>query len=813
MNAPYLYLRSREGVALAFFPIFLGVLALTCPAFANGGEPEAISFDVQTMKSRGLDPTLANMFSQAPHFMAGTTQVILTVNGVEKGRVSARFDDNGKLCADTDFQKQAGLVPFPHFSANETCFDLKKAWPQTELNLDSGEGRIDLVVPADAVAVSDASDAQWKHGGTAAMINYDVQYMDTAGSHTGTHFTQLDTETGFNVHDWIVRSRQSFSRLNGEASAQYQTTYAQKSFSSIKKVLQTGQISLSNSMFGTGQVWGVQMFPEAALQNTQGGAGIVEGIADTQSVVEVRQSGALIYSTTVPAGPFRLQGFSLLNTRSDLDVNLTGSNGEKHSFTVPASAFMMNGPAVAPGLSFGAGKLDQNGSSVSPVVATVASGWVLSPKASLNAGLIGSSLYRAAAASLDAQPLNATQLSLQATAAQDSNHGDNGASVMGMLSRQLSERLGANLNTTRQTSGYRELSDAITQDDQGSQGHTREQYGAGISWAMAKWGNLSLSVARSSTFQGDHYLYLRGGWSKQFDRASVSVSMEHNASTNPEAASGTPENRLYVTLSIPLDTRNISSYINNASNGSRAGVNYSDRSNPARSWRLSTERDYRDNSNTYMGSVDTVTPISQLNASISQESTQYTSWSTHASGSMVAHQHGLTLSPYQVGDTFGIAKVGDESGVKLDTPAGPTWTDRNGYAVLPSLSGYRRSAVEVDTRSLPKNIDIGNAAMDTEGARGSVSYVSFDVVRTRRVLVDVKDASDKPVPHGASVFDASSNFVTVVGEKGEVFISDAKPGMTLDVQSSGHTLCSFTLVLPEKADTDTLFENARSVCH
>lgn len=207
-----------------------------------------------------------------------------------------------------------------------------------------------------------------------------------------------------------------------------------------------------------------------------------------------------------------------------------------------------------------------------------------------------------------------------------------------------------------------------------------------------------------------------------------------------------------------------------------------------------------------------VTPVSQLSGSVSRNSDGYTGWSARATGAVVAHNRGVTLSPYQVGDTFGIAKVGKEGGVKLDTPAGPTWTDGSGYAVLPTLSGYKRSSIQVDTRSLAKNIDIANAYQETEAARGSVSYVDFDVVRTRRVLVDVKDSQGKYLPRGASVFDEADNFVTVVGEKGSIFLPDASSEGEHDVQMSGKTLCTFTLALPEEADSSELYETAKAQC-
>lgn len=781
------------------------LMALSAPSLAA----DETEFDIQAMQARGVDPKIAEWFRLAPRFMPGQATVALTVNGSARGKVKARFDEQGRLCADVAFLKQAGVLTPPGFDEKAPCFDLQSAWPQTELHLDPGEERVDLVLPQQAVAAPGSESGNWSHGGVAGMLNYDAQYMDSAGSTAGISFMQLNSEAGVNIDDWIVRSRQTFSRFNDEQRMQHQAAYAQRSFTEMKQVLQVGQVSLSNSMFGAGQVLGFQVFPEAALQGSRGGPGLVEGIADSQSVVEVRQSGVLVYSTTVPAGPFRLQGFPLLNTRSDLEVTLIGSSGERRQFTVPASALLLNGIAVAPGLSFGAGRLDQQGSSEAPVLGTVANGWMLSPYTTLNAGLLGSTPYRAGALGLDSQIFDGTLLSLQTTVAQDGKHGDSGVSTVAVVTHQLSERIGLSVNASQRSVGYRELNDALLEEYTASDDRVRSQYGAGVSWSAEGLGNLSLSVARSTTFAGDSTSYVRGGWSRMFGRAYVGASLEYDTGSRYTDAG----NRFYLTVSIPFGNGgNLNSYLNNTGQGSRAGVRYSQRSSQDRGWSLSSDRDFRTQRATYGGTLDMLTPVSQLSGSLSHSSDNYTTWSARATGAVVAHGGGVSLSPYHVGDTFGIAKVGDEAGVRLDTPAGPTWTDGRGYAVLPSLGGYKRSTIQVDTRSLAKNVDIGNAWQETEAARGSVSRVDFDVVRTRRVLAIVKDAQGQPLPHGASVFDSAGNFVTVAGDRGHVFIPDAGQPGRMDVQTSGKTLCSFTLALPEKPDMNVLYEEVGAVC-
>ncbi|KHS89074.1 fimbrial protein [Pectobacterium brasiliense] len=810
-HEPYTKLPSRRCHLSLLIAFGCASCVGVAGAATDNANDDSLIFDESVLGDRGIDPSIARLFSHAPRFMPGESTVLLAVNGDNRGRIKVRFDEKGTLCADRAFQNQAQLVSPPGYADSAACFDLRQAWPQTDIQVEPGEGKVYLFVPPEARSASSTEQGNWQHGGVAGMLNYDAMYMSSSGGAGGVDFSQIGTEAGFNAGDWLVRSRQTFTRFNGQERINHQAAYAQRSFVGLKKVLQVGQVSLSNSLFGAGQVRGFQMFPESALTSGQGGAGLVEGVTETPSVVEVRQSGVLIYSAAVPAGPFRLQGFSLLNVRSDLVVTLTGTNGQARQFIVPAATLLARAPLITPGLSFGAGRLEQQGSE-SPVLGTIASGWQLTPFTSLNAGVLGSSPYRAGSMNVETQLFDPTRLSLQGTLAQDVEHSNTGTLLSAMLGHSLNERLGVSVNGSQQTAKYRELSDALQRrslNNPNSQSRSRYQWGSGIHWSEDVLGSFSLSWARSTTFAGNNTDYLRGSWSRQFGRAYLGASLERNTGT----LSGKADNRLYVSFSMPLgEGRNISSYLNTAKRSARTGVRYSDRTSQDRGWSISTDRDLRNHHTSASGNVDFVTPVSQLSASLSHSSDNYTSWSARASGAAVLHKDGVTLSPYRVADTFGIARVGKESGVRLDTPGGPVWTNRWGYAVLPTLNGYRRSGIQIDTRSLDKNVDVSNAWQETEMARGAIGRVDFDVIRTRRVLVDAVMADDKRIPAGASVFDGSDSLVTVVGEDGSVFVPDATPGMVLAVQSSGKTVCSMKLDLPEKVDTSGFYENATATC-
>lgn len=89
-------------------------------------------------------------------------------------------------------------------------------------------------------------------------------------------------------------------------------------------------------------------------------------------------------------------------------------------------------------------------------------------------------------------------------------------------------------------------------------------------------------------------------------------------------------------------------------------MRYNDRSSQGLGWSLSSERDFRYQRTSTTASMDSVTPLSQLSGSVSQNSDRVTTLSARATGAVVAHDKGVTLAPYAVKDTFGIAKVGEE---------------------------------------------------------------------------------------------------------------------------------------------------------
>jgi outer membrane usher protein FimD/PapC len=202
----------------------------------------------------------------------------------------------------------------------------------------------------------------------------------------------------------------------------------------------------------------------------------------------------------------------------------------------------------------------------------------------------------------------------------------------------------------------------------------------------------------------------------------------------------------------------------------------------------------------------------QLDLNYTRTDAERDSYQIGARGGAVLHGGGVTLSPYQVSDTIALLSVGDMGAIKVTTPSGPVWTDWQGRAVVPQVVAYGRSAVEVDTRTLPRNADINNGLAVISAGRGAVDSVEFGVSLTRRVLLKVTNNNGEPLPRGAAVNTGEGEFVTLVQDGGLVFLPNVLDTRALWISAPGMERCELRFTLPEDADPSAYYETAPAQC-
>lgn len=787
----------------------LALLPLACvldvpDACAN--DRDDVEFDAGMLKLRGIDPKLADYFREAPRFTAGSHTVSLRVNDRSMGRASARFDDQGRLCVDNGLVEAAGVV-VPR-SSQEGCTDLTSLLPRAVVNLDPAKGELSLLVPTDALREATQDLSGYTRGGTAAMLNYDIIALDSRFGSRGSRYASANTEVGFNAGDWIIRSRQVATSSDGRHSTAVLDTYAQRPLEGQRAVLQLGELNVMNPALAGAQITGVQIMSEQALATQPRGA-VIEGVAQSQARVEVRQDGMLVYSTVVPAGPFSLADIPRIDRHANLDVTVVGAGGEAQRFVV--SPAMAAGNAPPAGYSLAAGRTRNTGGIGAPWVASA--GWSGSARrgVTLSSGAMLASSWQSVGLGLGAPLSTGTQVQLDIAGSRASRDKATGAQATLTLSQRLGEAWSLAFSDTRQSLGFRQLLDTARNAGQGARRtRYRDQASVSLTWSKQGLGNLSGGYSRTVLFDGRATKRALASWGTNIGRASVSLSAEWNLSRARRAGN----NSIYFNASIPLgDNRRMATTVRRYNGETRYGTNFSDSVNEFASYRAGFEYRSGDHRRSLTTAVSLLPRYFQLDAGYARD-TRSSSTSLALRGGLVAHEHGLTASPYAVRDTFGVLSVGDAAGVRISTPGGPVWTDARGYAVLPQIGPYGKSRVEVATDSLQRNVDIQNGASEIHAARGAVTQLDFAVNRTRRLLVRGQSPDGRLLPFGASVTDEQGDVVGVMQGNGEIFVPNALATPRLRVSGPAMSACELDLsgAMGRQSDRGAYYESATVVC-
>lgn len=781
---------------------------------ARADLPSPASFDKNTLQQRGIDPALATLLLAAPSFPAGRHPLTLSVNGQRQGRVDVRFNRDGTLCFDRDLLDAANLgVPEQLVDAqpaNDTpCHDVLGTWPQTVVDQDPANLALSLIVPGDALRPVLRDVSGYQTGGIAGLLNYDVTGLHSRYGDDSSRYASASTELGFNAGDWIVRSRQIQTRQDDISRTTHIAAYAQRTFASQEAVLQAGQINLYNPVLAGAQITGVQVLNEQALQ-VEGQSAVIEGIANSQAQVEIRQNGALIHSTVVPAGPFALTNVRRLNSRSDVEVTVKEADGSERRFTVPAAMLGIGLPA--PGYSLAAGRVRNTGDEEGGDPWVISSGWsgALGAQALLSVGITGADEYRAAGAGIALLPSPATQIQATLTGADASGQqAGKGLQIDLSASHLLSAQWSLNTGGSYRTPGYRELEDAVfdsTSDQRNSR--YRDQQSAALSWSHPWLGAFSAGFSRSGTFDGDSSSRALASWGTNIGGVSISATAEWQVS-----GANRSDDSVYVNLSIPLgQNRRARTWARSTGGEYRSGVGVSEQINDQLAYRVGVEHDTRDRQVQSSAGVSLLPRYTQLDLNYTRTDAERDSYQIGARGGAVLHGGGVTLSPYQVSDTFALLSVGNMGAIKVTTPSGPVWTDWQGRAVVPQVVAYGRSAVEVDTRTLPRNADINNGLAVISAGRGAVDNVEFGITMTRRALLKATTANGAPLPRGATVNNADGEFVTLVQDGGLVFLPNVLDRRALWVRAPGMERCELRFELPADADTNAYYETAPAKC-
>ena len=772
-----------------------------------------VTFDTDILKSRGLGADLNHYFAEAPRFLPGTHSVSVKVNGKERGTAAVRFSEDGTMCVDNDFLEFAGLMPVP-IKANETCHDIRSDYAQAVINALPNQEAVELYMPQEALNSLSADVKNFQHGGTAGMLNYSLfsTKSDYSGNDSSSNrYSQASLEAGFNAMDWSLRSRYILTDDDGSRNAESIYTYAEHVFVPQRLTMQVGEINAMSDVLSGVPITGVQLMPTSGLQKDSSGVS-VSGIARTsQARVEVRQSGRLIFNTLVPAGPFTLNDVPMVRNNVDLDVTVVESDGSTSHFIVPAASVKSRNLSRPNGLTVSAGQVRSIESDYSnPLVVNVSDGWRILPGMNLLASGVMAENYQAAGARAEFMVTDGWNVSAS-MAASKATFGDSDNGIKNELKSDYSftDNVGLSASAAHYSGDYRELADAMDDDYQGYD----NSYSANIRWSTPLAGAFSAGLSyNQAAGEGEDSRYLLLSWGKTFKYASVNVNWQSAVGSTDDDQN---DDLLYINLSIPLGgSQSLSSYMRKQGDSTSYGLANSGSLGENTNYYISADRDDQSQENSFNGNINTNLHYTQLSVGGGTSGDNQRNYNATLSGGIAMHKEGVTFSPYSIKDTFAIARLSEpKAGVEITTPQGTVWTDRWGQAVIPGLTEWRNSRIEVDANKLPQSMTLANGTKYIAAAHGSVSEVSFKVLNSRRVMLRIKQADGKPLTKGLSVVDEKDNYVVTVVDDGHVFLNDADQVAALyAINDDNQRQCKLDFVLPEKHDEDVFYEEVNGVC-
>lgn len=795
------------------------------PVMAADAAPGDVEFNTSFLDSAYTAGVDLKQFSRGNGMQAGEYLTDVWLNdellGTEKLTFSKMADGKVAVCMTPVLLAQlnvrsSALHNTDKVSAGQ-CTPVEQVIPSARLTWDSGQQKLVIAVPQEDLentARGSVPPSLWQNGSLAAFAAYNASAYQSASGGETFNSQYLSLNSGLNVGGWYLRHNGSLTNQTGSGS-QYQSinTYIQHDVTPLRGRFLAGQANTSGRLFDSLSYTGVSLFSDDQMlpESQRGYAPEIRGIARSSARVTVRQGGNVIYETTVPAGAFVINDLYPTGYGGDLSVTVREADGSESTFLVPYASVA---DLLRPGASryeAVAGKYRQpNGRDGQPFYqATWQQG--ITNSLTLYGGTQFSDGYQAyQAGTAVSTPLGAVALDItqaMTSTARDTLSGQSYRITYNKLvsDTQSNIALAAYRFSTRdyldfaQAMEYQNLQkgDAVYA---GLLYRTKNRYSLTLSQGLAEgWGTLSVTgLSQNYWDRTGNDMQYQVGYSNRWKRVSYSLTAARN-----RAPQGDMQTSWLVSFSVPLGEERpvtFSSAVSHDSGGGLAEqVSLAGTAGESQqmSWGVSGTHSEQSGST---GSVSGqyLSPWTTVNASAGVGRDNRT-LSAGLSGAVVAHPHGVTLTPY-TGDTWVVVNAPGAAGAEVSSYPGLK-LDHWGNAVMPASMPYQRNPVSLDPKGLSDRVELESTTRNVVPRAGAVVVAEFATQQGYALLL-TPARPEEGLPFGATVTDSKGNTAGMVGQGGTVYarVSDRTGKLFATVKGENKAT---TCILPFSVTDET----------
>lgn len=849
-NRPNHYVKKRASTfnhdsKLLVFPrlnkLYLAI-HLALPSCALGAEvvatqsSETTEFNTSFLK--GASSVDLQMLLAANSVLPGNYRVDLYSNEVLVGRRDIDFNRNpqtGKVepCLTLDLLQQLGVDTQQLEVAGKLspenpqhCYDLPSLIEKATIRYDSSRLRLYVSVPQVAMLRGlrgYVDPALWDSGVPVGFINYQFNTNRNSTDYGRQVSNNLGLRNGINLGAWRLRNESNLASGTGRPSKfTSNRTYVQHDITAVKGQFSAGEIFSDTDLFDSVRYRGLKLASDEGMKadSERGYAPIIRGVAETNATVEIRQNNYILYTTTVPPGPFEISDIYPTGSNGDLEVTIVEADGRRR---LSKQAFSTLPTMVREGqvkYSISAGKYNDGTSSAKPQFVSGTLTYGISSNLTGIVGLQASENYQAFSIGAGRNTaLGAVSFDVTHSSSRAQGQTTTGNSLRALYAKTFT---GTDTNLTLaayrySTEGYRTLSDHVQDIGESAlprTGFSKIRTDLTISQSLGgarQYGNIYLNASAQRYWNRGQSQSFSAGYSNYWKDLNYNISVTQTKDVGTLGSSNN-DTQLNLSLSFPLGSRSraprayVSTTSQKNSDSTQVGINGYLSENSDTFYSVQGGNSSGSGSS---GSVSLNSRTSVADISLGYSKGRgYSAQSLNLAGSVVAHAGGVNLGQ-TVGETFGLVEVPEISGVNVSSYSGVK-TGYNGYAVVPNLQPYRVNWINLDTRDLGGDIEIENASQQLVPRRGAVVVAKYASKKGRRVQFHLVDADNQSIPFGASLEDAEGRQLAISDPNGNALALVEADQATLTIKWNGKQ-CLASYLLPEQ-NTAVNYERYQLVC-
>ncbi len=788
--------------------------------------------------SRDLD---ISAYQTGNPVMSGMYRADVSINGQLKFRHDIRIEAqpdgrNPVVCMSRELLELQGLEMTKLATEailaleNDGCPALGRLVPGAIASFSPESQTLELSIPQALLkrnARGYVSPELWDRGVTAGLLSYN---FNSNRNHTrnGVYSSAyLGLTAGLNLGDWRLRHNGSMS-WQARQGNDYQAlnSYAQRDVTALKSQLTVGESITSGEVFDTLSYRGLQLASDDRMlpDSLRGYAPIVRGIARTNARVVISQGGNVLTETSVAPGAFVIDDLYATGYGGDLDVRVLEADGSEQSFIVPyASVSQLLRPGTSR-FSLTAGQTRDNYLDEQARLLQGTLQYGLNNTFTGFAGVQSSEEYLAVLLGLAfATPIGAMAADITHAQTSLASGTAKGHSLRLTYNKNILST-GSNFSVAAyrfSTSDYLDFTNAVqlldaekVGEDVSQFGRPRSRFSVTADQNLGSWGQIAISGFTQNYWNlpGSDVQY-QLSYSRQFRRLAFSVSANRSRTGLSDM-----QNSILLTMSMPLEfgasvfSPNMTAQVGRDAQGNfdqQVGINGSAGERHEYGYGANFSHDGASNTKSASVNGQYVGAWSTLNASLGHGA-NYTSMSLGASGSLVAHSRGLTVTPYR-GETMAIVTAPGAEGAKVVGYPGLK-LDSKGNAVVPYLRPYQLNEVGIDPLGSALDVELNETSLQVAPRSGAVVRLQYTTTKGRAVLLNVRLDDGRSLPFGARVVDAEGISVGTVGQGGQLYARIKPETQRLQVSWGGEARQHCTLLIPPAFDKEQQFQKTDAVC-